>query len=58
MNMQQIPGNMPPVPPGAPVENWLPQPQAMSGVPAGLEYLSQVDQLLVKQKIELTAAGL
>lgn len=43
MQMQQ-PGNG---------EQWMPMPQGISGVPAGLEYLTQVDQLLVKQKIEI-----
>lgn len=32
---------------------WMPVPEAIPGVPAGLEYLSQLDQLVVKQKIEL-----
>ncbi|XP_070561763.1 phospholipid scramblase 1-like [Ptychodera flava] len=35
-----------------PVE-WMPVPQGVSGCPPGLEYLSQVDQLLVHQQVEL-----
>ncbi len=32
---------------------WMQAPQAPVGCPPGLEYLSQVDQLLVHQQIEL-----
>ena len=35
----------------------MPAPAVMSGVPPGLEYLSQVDQLLVNQQIELLEGG-
>ncbi|XP_065180303.1 phospholipid scramblase 1-like [Sycon ciliatum] len=35
---------------------WMPLPQADSSCPKGLEYLTQVDQLLVKQKVELLEA--
>ena len=49
---QNAPGQ-PPIPPNAP---GVYQPQA-GGVPAncppGLEYLTQVDQLLVQQQVEL-----
>lgn len=32
---------------------WAPKPEPIAGVPPGLEYLTMVDQLLVKQQIEL-----
>ncbi|KAH9509016.1 Phospholipid scramblase 1 [Bulinus truncatus] len=47
---QPMPG-APPVPAG-----WSPTPQAPTNCPPGLEYLTQVDQLLVKQKIEALEA--
>ena len=40
--------------PGAPQpEVWMTRPQQIPGCPAGLEYLTSIDQLLVKQQIEL-----
>lgn len=66
MPMQQIPGQapynllMPPrVPqqhqqqqqPGA--EQWMAIPHGIQGCPPGLEYLTQIDQLLVKQEVEI-----
>lgn len=32
---------------------WMTQPQAPLGCPPGLEYLTQIDQLLVQQQVEL-----
>merc|ERR1712039_1128277 len=40
-------------PPGQPVMMVMPTPAPIEGVPAGLEYLSQLDQLLVKQTMEV-----
>lgn len=33
-------------------QNWMPVPQGIIGCPPGLEYLTQIDQLIVKQKVE------
>lgn len=53
---QQPPVAMQPMPAGQPMAGagpgWMPAPQAPPNCPPGLEYLCQVDQLLVKQKIE------
>jgi len=35
------------------VGEWMPQQPAIANCPAGLEYLTQIDQLLVHQKVEL-----
>ena len=32
---------------------WMPAPQAPADCPPGLEYLTQIDQLLVHQQVEL-----
>jgi len=32
---------------------WMPPPQAPVGCPPGLEYLTQLDQILVNQQVEL-----
>jgi len=42
--MQQVPGSQ---------IVMMPQPQAMPGCPPGLEYLTQLDQLIIKQQVEL-----
>jgi len=39
--------------PGQPVVQWVAMPATMPGVPRGLEYLTQVDQLLVHQLVEV-----
>ena len=47
MTQPQMPGTIPHN------QEWMPVPEPVAGCPAGLEYLTQVDQLLVKQKVEL-----
>lgn len=61
-----MPGMMPqgqmymPAGPGVPgvpgMMQWMPLPNPIPGCPPGLEYLSQIDRLLVKQKVELLEA--
>eukprot|EP00058_Branchiostoma_floridae_P006284 XP_002591772.1 hypothetical protein BRAFLDRAFT_123522 [Branchiostoma floridae] len=38
------------------VQQWMPTPAAIPGCPPGLEYLTQIDQLLVHQQVELFEA--
>ncbi|XP_033642110.1 phospholipid scramblase 1-like [Asterias rubens] len=37
-------------------QQWMPIPQGIQGVPRGLEYLTQIDQVLMHQQIELFEA--
>ncbi|NP_001089425.1 phospholipid scramblase 1 L homeolog [Xenopus laevis] len=39
--------------PGVPVAAWMPAPAPIPNCPPGLEYLSQIDQILVHQQVEL-----
>ncbi len=39
--------------PGKAPPQYMPAPAVMEGVPQGLEYLAQIDQLLVNQQVEL-----
>lgn len=32
---------------------WMQSPQGITGIPPGLEYMSALDQIIVKQKIEI-----
>lgn len=50
MPVTMQPGGMPPQ------VMWMPCPQAPPNCPPGLEYLSQVDQLLIQQKVEVIEA--
>ncbi|XP_064603932.1 phospholipid scramblase 2-like isoform X2 [Liolophura sinensis] len=53
------PGHPPYGPPGVPGQPggqqvvWMSRPEGIAGCPPGLEYLTQVDQLLVQQQVEL-----
>ncbi|GAB1597817.1 phospholipid scramblase 1-like [Argonauta hians] len=48
-------GGYPPPPPGgAPApQQWMARPAATTNSPPGLEYLSMIDQILVKQQVEI-----
>lgn len=57
MGQGQLPGQMatlPPVP-GLAVQ-WMAKPNPIPGVPAGLEYLTLIDKILVQQKVDLLEA--
>lgn len=45
-----------PLPGQAPQTQWMTRPESVPGCPPGLEYLTQVDQILVHQQIELLEA--
>ena len=36
-----------------PQQQWLARPEPITGCPPGLEYLTTLDQMLVKQQIEI-----
>ncbi|KAM8709924.1 hypothetical protein ACLKA7_016688 [Drosophila subpalustris] len=42
--------------PGGPAGDWMSIPSGIPNCPRGLEYLTSIDQLLVKQKVELLEA--
>ncbi|XP_053315580.1 phospholipid scramblase 2-like [Spea bombifrons] len=42
--------------PGVPAAAWMPAPPTIPNCPPGLEYLSQIDQLLIHQQVELLEA--
>ncbi|KAM4694133.1 phospholipid scramblase 2-like [Discoglossus pictus] len=42
-----------PMGPGGPAAAWMPAPEPNPNCPPGLEYLSQIDQLLIHQQVEL-----
>jgi len=44
--------------PMQPVMQWMAPPPSIPGVAPGLEYLTQVDQLLVHQQIEIMESKL
>jgi len=48
-----IVGQPMPMQPMQPVVQWMAPPAAVPGIAPGLEYLTQVDQLLVHQQIEI-----
>jgi len=50
--MMETAPNVPPAPPGLPVQ-WMQRPQAIPGCPPGLEYLTMIDKLLAQQKKDL-----
>ena len=50
------PGGYPPPAPGGPQpqqQQWMVKPTGVPGCPPGLEYLTQIDQVLVQQTVEL-----
>ncbi|CAF0737907.1 unnamed protein product [Brachionus calyciflorus] len=49
------PKNTAPLPPGAPVV-WMQKPKKIPGCPTGLEYLTQVDALIIHQKVSFLEA--
>ena len=53
VSMTTQPGMGMPTAPGAQHVTWMTRLQQIPGCPVGMEYLTSIDQLLVKQQIEL-----